>query len=253
MSSDPREDGPGRPKQSWFPTTQWTVVVNAGRGGGSGSARALARLCEAYWFPLYSFVRRSGYDAADAEDLTQEFFARLLEKHYLAAADPQRGKFRCFLLASLKHFLANEWNRAHARKRGGPQGVIPIDFRDAEDRYSTQSADTLTPERMFERRWALALLERVLGRLREEMAGEGKTALFERLKGILAGQHDPQSYGEIAEELGTTEGAIKVVVHRLRRRYRELLKAEIAETVAGPDELEDELRQLFIAVGRDNR
>jgi hypothetical protein len=140
MSREPGTEGPTKPKESWFPTTQWTAVVNAGCGGGSGSARALARLCDAYWFPLYSFVRRSGYDAADAEDLTQEFFARLLEKHYLAVADPQRGKFRSFLLASLKHFLANEWHRAHSRKRGGPQGVIPIDFQDAEDRYSNQHA-----------------------------------------------------------------------------------------------------------------
>jgi RNA polymerase sigma factor (sigma-70 family) len=242
-----------RPGQSSFPTTQWSAVVSAGCGHGSESGRALARLCEDYWFPLYAFVRRSGYSAADAEDLTQEFFTRLLEKQYLAVADPQRGKFRCFLLASLKHFLANEWNRAHARKRGGAPGVIPIDFLAAEDRYCVQPADTLTPERLFERRWALALLEQVLARLREEMAREGKSALFDRLKGLLAGQPGTRPYGEIAGELGTTEGAIKVAVHRLRRRYRELLMAEIAQTVAGPEDLEEELRQLFTAVGKENR
>jgi len=242
-----------RPKQSWFPTTQWSAVLCAGCGGGPESGRALARLCEEYWFPLYAFVRRSGYAASDAEDLTQEFFARLLEKQYLAVADPQRGKFRCFLLASLKHFLANEWNRAHAQKRGGPQGVLAIDFQDAENRYRVQPADTLTPERLYERRWALALLEQVLGRLREEMAREGKSALFDQLKELLTGHLGSRPYSEIAKELGTTEGAVKAAVHRLRQRYRELLRAEIAETVAGPEDLEDELRQLFTAVGKENR
>jgi RNA polymerase sigma factor (sigma-70 family) len=236
--------------QSGFPSTQWTAVVNA---GGPESGRALARLCEDYWFPLYSFVRRSGYDAAEAEDLTQEFFARILEKHYLAVADPQRGKFRCFLLASLKHFLANEWHRAHAQKRGGPQGVVAIDFRDAENRYGNKPADTLTPERLYERRWAIALLEHVLEELRQEMAREGKSALFEGLKELLAGPSGSRSYGQIAKDLGTTEAAVKMAIHRLRRRYRELLKDRIAQTVAGPDDLEDELRQLFTAVGKENR
>jgi RNA polymerase sigma-70 factor (ECF subfamily) len=210
-------------------------------------------LCEDYWFPLYAFVRRSGYDAADAEDLTQEFFARLLEKQYLAAADRHRGKFRCFLLASLKHFLANEWHRAHAQKRGGRQGVISINFQAAEDRYRLQAADTLTPERLYERRWALALLEQVLGRLREETAREGNSALFEQLKELLTGQSGSRSYAEMAQELGTTEGALKMAVHRLRRRYRTLLKAQIAQTVAGPEDLEDELRHLFAAVGNEKR
>jgi RNA polymerase sigma factor (sigma-70 family) len=222
--------------------------VSAGCGGGSQSGRDLARLCEDYWFPLYAFVRRSGYEAADAEDLTQEFFARLLEKQCLAAADPQRGKFRCFLLAALKHFLANEWNRAHAQKRGGRQGVMSIDFQAAEDRYRLQAADTLTPERLYERRWALTLLEHVLGQLREEMAREGNSALFDQLKELLTGQSGSRSYAEIANELSTTEGAIKMAVHRLRRRYRTLLKAQIAQTVAGPEDWEDELRHLFAAV-----
>jgi len=242
-----------RPEQSWFPSTQWTAVVRAGCGSGSEAGRALARLCEDYWIPLYAFVRRSGYAVSDAEDLTQEFFARLLEKKYLAVADPERGKFRCFLLASLKHFLANEWNRAHAQKRGGRLGVIPFDFQAAEDRYRSQPVDALTPERLYERRWALALLEQVLGRLREEMANEGKSALFDQLKELLTGQPGSRPYSEIAKELDATEGAIKVAVHRLRRRYRELLKAEIAQTVAGPEDLEDELRQLFAAVGKENR
>lgn len=222
--------------------------MNAGCGGGSESGRALARLCADYWFPVYAFVRRSGYDTADAEDLTQEFFTRLLEKQYLAAADPQRGKFRCFLLASLKHFLANEWNRAHAQKRGGRQGVMSLDFQAAENRYCLQPADNLTPERLYERRWALTLLEQVLERLRTEMAREGKAALFEHLKELLTGQSDSRPYAELAKELGLTEGAIKMAVHRLRRRYGELLKAQIAETVAGPDDLEDELHHLFAAV-----
>lgn len=222
--------------------------MSAGCGGGSQSGRDLARLCEDYWFPLYAFVRRSGYEAADAEDLTQEFFARLLEKQCLAAADPQRGKFRCFLLAALKHFLANEWNRAHAQKRGGRQGVMSIDFQAAEDRYRLQAADTLTPERLYERRWALTLLEHVLGQLREEMAREGNSALFDQLKELLTGQSGSRSYAEIANELSTTEGAIKMAVHRLRRRYRTLLKAQIAQTVAGPEDWEDELRHLFAAV-----
>lgn len=183
MPSDPGEKAPSRPKGMRFPTTHWSAVVSAGCGGGSQSGRDLARLCEDYWFPLYAFVRRSGYDVADAEDLTQEFFARLREKQYLAAADPHRGKFRCFLLASLKHLLANQWNRAHAQKRGGRQGVMSIDFQAAENRYRLQAADTLTPERLYERRWALALLEQVLGRLREETAREGNSALFDQPSG----------------------------------------------------------------------
>jgi RNA polymerase sigma-70 factor (ECF subfamily) len=250
---DPRKEPPARPKAFGFPTTHWSAVVSAGCGGSSESGRALAALCEDYWFPLYAFVRRAGYSAADAEDLTQEFFARLLEKHYLAAADPHRGKFRCFLLASLKHFLANEWNRAKAQKRGGRQGVISFDFQAAEDRYRLQPVDTLTPEKLYDRRWALALLEQVLGRLRAEMVREGKSVMFEQLKDLLTGQQDPRSYSQIAQELGTTEGAIKVAVHRLRRRYRELLKTEIAQTVAGPEDLQDELRQLFTAVAKENR
>jgi RNA polymerase sigma factor (sigma-70 family) len=253
MSPDPENEGPIRPRRSWFPSTQWTAVVRAGCGSGSEAGRALTRLCEDYWFPLYSFVRRSGFGAAEAEDLTQEFFARLLEKQYLAVADPQRGKFRSFLLASLKHFLANEWHRAHAQKRGGPRGVTAIDFRDAESRYGAQPADTLTPERLYERRWAIALLEHVLEELRREMAREGKSVLFDGLKELLPGPSDSRSYGQIAVELGTTEAAVKMAVHRLRRRYRELLKDRIAQTVAGPDDLEDELRQLFSAVGKENR
>jgi RNA polymerase sigma-70 factor (ECF subfamily) len=193
-------------------------------------------------------VRRLGHSPHDAQDFTQEFFARLLEKNYLAAANESRGRFRSFLLASLKHFLANEWHKANAKKRGGGQIPIPIDFDAAETSCGFEPADTTTAEKIFERRWALTLLAQVLRRLREEHVSAGREKLFEQLKPTLTEASRTVRYAEIATRLGMSEGAVKVAVHRLRQRYRELLRAEIADTVAGPEEVEDELRNLFAAL-----
>jgi RNA polymerase sigma-70 factor (ECF subfamily) len=225
------------------------MVLAAGGQTSPQSAEALETLCETYWYPLYAYLRHSGCSADEARDLTQEFFAHLLEKKSLAVADRERGRFRSFLLSSLKHFRANERDRARAQKRGGGRTTLSIDLQDAESRYQNEPAHDLTPEKVFERRWALALLDRVLARLREEFAQAGKTKLFDRLKVFLSGEKSAKSQRESADQLGMTEGAVKVAVHRLRRRYRELLRSEIAETVATPDEVEDELRQLLAALG----
>jgi RNA polymerase sigma factor (sigma-70 family) len=232
-----------------FATTHWSMVVRAGRGHTPGANRALATLCENYWFPLYAFVRRAGHAADEAQDLTQAFFAELLAKDVLAVADPQRGKFRSFLQAAVKHFLAKEHRRQGAQKRGGHQSVLSLDFQSGEERYRRlEPADNLTPERLYEKRWALALLDLVFVRLRAEFSAAGKLPLFECLKLFLAGRPSDISYLAVAEEVGMSEGAVKVAVHRLRRRYRDLLKEEIAQTVTGPDELDDELRDLWTAL-----
>jgi RNA polymerase sigma factor (sigma-70 family) len=232
-----------------FATTRWSIVLAAGKRSSPQSSAALATLCENYWYPLYAYVRRRGYEANEAEDFTQAFFARLLEKNDLAAADPERGRFRSFLLASLKHFLANEWDRARAEKRGGGRAVLSIDFGTAEERYRAEPTHDLTPEKIFERRWALVLLENVLARLHDESAQAGKADRFDRLKGFLTGEQSAVTYGQLASELNTSEGALKIAVHRLRRRYRELLRAEIEETVADPQEIDPEIRDLFSAFG----
>jgi RNA polymerase sigma factor (sigma-70 family) len=232
-----------------FVTTHWSVVVAAGRAADTSRARdALARLCQAYWHPLYSYVRRLGHSPHDAQDLTQEFFARLLAKNYLAGADESRGRFRSFLLSSLKHFLANEWDKACAQKRGGGQVPIPIDLATAETACHFEPADPATAEKIFERRWALTLLDNVLRRLREEYTASDRHSLFEELKPTLTEASRAVRYAEIATRLGTSEGAVKVAVHRLRQRYRALLRAEIADTVASPSEVDDELRNLFSAL-----
>jgi len=231
-----------------FAATRWTMVLSAARGLQTPrAAAAMAELCRIYWYPLYAFIRRRGHPAPEAEDLTQEFFARLLEKHFLAAADREKGRFRTFLLMAVKRFLANEHDRARAQKRGGRQRIVPLEGFGPKTRYSLELADTLTPERLFERQWALALLDQVLARLQKEMAAGGKAALFESMKGHLAGSRG-ESYAATAARLGKSEGAVKVAVHRLRRRYRELLQEEIAHTVAGPEEIEEEIRYLFACV-----
>lgn len=231
-----------------FVTTHWSVVLDAGRADPERARDALARLCQTYWHPLYAYVRRLGNSPHDAQDLTQEFFARLLAKNSLAGADESRGRFRSFLLASLKHFLVNEWDKARAQKRGGGQIPIPIDVNTAETSCHFEPADTTTAEKIFERRWALTLLDQVLRRLREQYAASGREELFEQLKPTLTEVSRAVRYAEIATRLGTTEGAVKVAVHRLRQHYRELLRAEIADTVASPGEVDDELRSLFAAL-----
>ena len=254
MSGHDPNSRSGRDSFAQFHTTHWSVVIAGGRKGSPQAREALATLCETYWYPLYAFVRRQGYSAPDAQDLTQEFFARLLEKNYLATVGREKGKFRSFLLAALKHFLANERDRARAQKRGGGPGapglvsLEALDFEAAESRYRVEPAHDMTAQRVFERRWALTLLDRVLGRLQTEYAAGGKAELFERLKDCLTAPELAGRYAELADKLGMTEGAVKVAAHRLRRRYRAMLRQEIAQTVADPKDVEDEIRQLFAAV-----
>jgi RNA polymerase sigma factor (sigma-70 family) len=232
-----------------FVTTHWSRVLSAGRSDSTHARTALETLCRTYWPPIYAFVRRQGHNPHDAQDLTQEFFARLLEKKSFATVDPARGRFRSFLLGALKNFLANEWDKARAQKRGGGQTLIPIDVQNAETSFAIEPADNVTAEMIFERRWALTLLDKVMQQLRDEYVRDGKAVLFEELKSTLTGASRSAPYAEIAARLGTSEGAVKVAVHRLRQRYRELLRAEIAHTVATPAEVEDEIRNLFAALG----
>jgi len=240
--------GPEPPGHPAFVTTHWSLVLSARDDASPQSADALEKLCRTYWFPIYAFVRRQGHNPHDAQDLTQEFFARVLGKNYFADADRAKGRFRSFLLATLKHFLANEWDKARAQKRGGGQSLLPLNIADAETAYGFEPADRFTAEKIFERRWALTLLEAVLRRLRAEYARDGKEKLFEQLKPTLTEASRSVRYSEIADRLGTSEGAVKVAVHRLRQRYREVLRAEIADTVASPAEIDDEIRNLFAAL-----
>lgn len=236
------------PRES-FATTHWSRVIAAQDGVSPEARAALAHLCSAYWYPLYVYVRRRGYDADAAHDLTQAFFARLLEKGSLRTADQARGRFRSFLLSALQHFLCNEHDRSRARKRGGGRAIHSLDLRGAEDRYLREPGHELTPERLFERRWALTLLDHVLGRLRAEWEGDGKGALFEALKPTLTGEENAESYRLVAEKHQLSEGAVKVTVHRLRRRYRDLLREEIGRTLEEGGAIDDEIRNLFAILG----
>jgi RNA polymerase sigma-70 factor (ECF subfamily) len=232
-----------------FRTTRWSLIAAARDGPSTESRRALAALCEAYWYPLYAYVRLQGYDAEEAKDLTQGYFARLLEKDYLNEVEPASGRFRTFLITTLKHFLVNEAERARALKRGGGVHEISLDAQDAEGRYRYEPVDRLTPDDVFERRWALTVLERALGRLRKEFADAGKEAQFERLKAYLTGVEPRVPYRQVAAELDSTEGAVKAAVRRLRQRFGKQLWEEIAETVARPEEVDDEVRHLLSVIG----
>lgn len=235
-----------------FTTTRWSMVLAAGGDVTSKSAReALTALCETYWYPLYAFLRSRGHSAADAEDVTQGFFVRLLEKQTLRLADPGRGRFRSFMLASLTHFAINEHDKQAAQKRGGGIPALQIEFEHAEGRFQLEPTTDETPEKVFDRRWALSLLDRVLARLRAEMVDGDKERQFEQLKTYLVGDRPQLTYEQTASALGMSEGAIKVAVHRLRRRYRDLVRDEILQTVSSPDEIEDELRHLWSSVGAD--
>ena len=247
-STDPQQDTVPRAGAQFTPTHWSVVLAAAGRTDSTHARDALEKLCRNYWLPIYVFVRRQGHNAHDAQDLTQEFFARLLEKNFLAGAQRGKGRFRSFLLASVKHFLANEWDKANAQKRGGGRVPISIDTELGESSFGLEPADTLTAEKIFERRWALALLEQVLRRLREEYTRDGKEKQFEQLKPTLTEASRSVPYAEIATRLGTSEGAVKIAVHRLRQRYRELLRTEIGDTVANPGEVDDEIRNLFAAL-----
>jgi RNA polymerase sigma-70 factor (ECF subfamily) len=245
MSLSASEPNSARPDAGQFATTHWSVVLAAGHSSLPGAQEALETLCRAYWYPLYVYVRRQSQSPHDAQDLTQEFFARFLEKKYLRLADPDRGKFRAFLLKSLKHFLVNEWEKARTQKRGGGQSVIPLDADLAESRYAAEPTQALTLDEAYEKRWAATLIEAVLAHLRESYAADGRLPVFETLKGFIWGDQATLSYADVAVPLGLTEGAVKVAVHRLRGRYRELLRAEVAKTVATPGEVDEELRHLI--------
>ncbi len=237
-SSDPANRG-------HFATTRWSVVLAAGKSNSAEARDALTVLCETYWYPLYAYVRRQGYDSASAQDLTQGFFARLLEKEDLRNVSRERGRFRSFLLASLKHYLINEWDRARAEKRGGGRRHLSLDFDAAESRYRLEPADPNTPEAIYARQWALTLLDRVFEVLRQEAEDAGKASQFQHVRDFLTGAEPSGSYKQSAELLGMTEGAVKTAVHRLRRRFKERLRGEIAQTVSTEEDVDDEIRHLF--------
>jgi RNA polymerase sigma factor (sigma-70 family) len=231
--------------EGWFRTTHWSVVLGA-RGDTTTSNAALGSLCKTYWRPLYTFVRRSGYKPEDAQDLTQEFFARLVEKDYLKAVVREKGKFRSFLLMALKRFLANEWDRANRLKRGGGQEIVSLDEQDTEQCYLAEPLDEMSPDKAFDRQWATTVLGQVMRRLEEEFSAAGKAQLFGRIKVFLSG--DKESYTEVGKLVGISEATLRVNVHRLRQRYRELLRLEIANTVEKPENIDEEIRYLFSAL-----
>jgi RNA polymerase sigma factor (sigma-70 family) len=232
-----------------FATTQWSLVLAAGHGNGDQSHTALAALCTRYWYPLYAFIRRRGHQPEEAQDLTQSFLLDLFEKDSLLVADPARGRFRSFLLASLKNFLANEHRAASAEKRGGHRLHLSIETGGAEDRYLHEPVHELTPEHIFERRWALTILDSALDDVRQQFQTQGNEALFQTLGPLLVAGAEAPPYRQLAQQLGMTAGAVKVAVHRLRRSYGEALRQRVAETVASADEVDDELRRLLATLG----
>lgn len=237
-------------KAAVFATTHWTVVLAAGDAGSPQAEAALEELCRGYWYPLYAYARRAGQGIEAAEDLTQEFFARLLQKDYLRVADRRRGRFRWFLLTAFKCFLANEWDREKALKRGGGNRPLALDALTAEQRYQLEPADPLSADLVFERRWAITLLETARLRLRSEYSATGKGDRFELLEGSMPGERTEKTYAQIGAELGMSEGAVKTEVHRMKRRYAELMREEVARTVAVEAEIDLELRHLIDVLGR---
>jgi RNA polymerase sigma-70 factor (ECF subfamily) len=237
-------EAPGAVAQPLFATTHWSVVLAAADQETPEAAAALETLCRTYWYPLYAYIRRRGYAHEDAQDLTQEFFWRLLDRKWLPEVDRQKGRFRSFLLVAMNHFLANEWDRATAVKRGGRVLFQSLEDGTGERRFADESRLACSPEELYEQRWATALLQTVLSRLRQEAAVAGWLKQFEQLEVFLTGEKRAGTYAELAAGLGTTEGALKMATQRLRRRYAEVLREEIANTVAGPDEVEEELRYL---------
>lgn len=233
-----------------FATTRWTVVLAAGRRGTPVADNALEELCRNYWFPLYAYVRRRGHAKEDAEDLTQAFFARFLEKNYIEGLNAERGRFRAFLLAALKHFLANEWDKSRRQKRGGGIANLSLDWQTADTQFDIADTSAPAPDKAFDREWATALLGKVIGRLRSEMAAAGQSMTqFDTLKAFLTAGKGAVPYIDAAKTLGMDEGAVRVAVHRLRKRYRALLRDEIAQTLADPSLVDEEMRSLFSAFG----
>jgi DNA-directed RNA polymerase specialized sigma24 family protein len=232
--------------RNYFATTHWSVVLCAGRQDTTRSTIALEKLCQTYWFPLYAYARRRGFSAHDAQDLTQGFFECLLERQSLANADPNRGRFRSFILGAMNHFMRDKWEKGRAQKRGGEHfQPLSIELAAAEKRFDLEPASHITPDLAFEKEWATALLDVVLSRLQQEYVGAGKADLFDALKVALSAGEGAISYAELAPRLKMTEGNLRVAAHRLRKRYRELLRAEIANTVSSPGEINDEMRHLF--------
>jgi len=228
-----------------FATTHWTVVLAAGQLHTPQADHALEELCRTYWFPLYAYVRRRGHAKADAEDLVQAFFARFLAKNYLAGLSEERGRFRAFLLAALKNFLINDWKKSQRLKRGGGETALSLDWETAGTKFQVAATNEPSPDRAFDREWALALLGKVIERLQAECAAEGKAKLFDQLKIFLAAGKGEAAHAEVAKALGMEEGAVRVAVHRLRKRYRALLREEIAQTLSDPAMVEEEMRVLF--------
>ena len=244
MTTEP-SNPPAHQAGDIFATTHWTVVLAAGRQHSPQAARALEELCRTYWFPLYAYVRRRGYAREDAEDLTQAFFTRLLEKNSFASLDAGKGKFRAFLLASVKHFLANARDKAHTLKRGGGSIPLSLDWQTADTQFQVAATGEPGPDQAFDREWAVALLARVIERLQNECAADGKAKLFEQLKLFLTAGNDEPAQGEVAQALGMEAGAVRVAIHRLRKRYRQLLRDEIAHTLTDQAMVDDEMRALF--------
>lgn len=242
MSGAEHPDTP--PANLGFVTTHWSVVRAGSDQASPQVGAAMEELCRAYWYPLYAYVRRRGYSVEEAQDLTQEFFARLIEKQWLADADRRKGRFRTFLLAALNHFLAKEWRHAHAARRGGGNRVISLDDT-AEARYARETVSLLTPERIYDRRWALSLFDRALGRLQKEYVTAGKTRLYECLKEFLSAEVSDGEYARLGAELKMSTGAIAAAVYRLRQHYRQLVRQEVAQTVDSPAEVDDEVRALL--------
>jgi RNA polymerase sigma-70 factor (ECF subfamily) len=234
---------------SQFATTRWSMVLAAGRRSSPDADQALETLCETYWFPLYAYARRKVSQPSDAQDLTQSFFATLLEKDYVRPAAPERGRFRAYLLTAFQHFLSKEWEKAKAQKRGGGRLPIRLDFSEGESRWQLEPCSQLTADQLYERQWALAVLNRVMERLAAEMAAGGKTTHFSLLKDFMIGEKGEQTYEDVALKLETTSAAAKMAASRMRRRYRQLLREEIAQTVASPDEVDGEIRDLFATLG----
>ena len=239
--STPASTAPG----DIFATTHWTVVLAAGKRHTPQSDRALEELCRSYWFPLYAYVRRRGHGKEDAEDSVQAFFARFLAKNYLAGLSAERGRFRAFLLASLKHFLINEWKKSQRLKRGGGDKNLLLDWQTADTKFQVAATNEPSPDKAFDREWALALLAKVIKRLQKECEADGKAKLFEQLKTFLTAGKGESAQSETAKSLGMEEGAVRVAIHRLRKRYRQLLRDEISQTLTDPAQVDEEMRALF--------
>ncbi|HEY1790362.1 MAG TPA: sigma-70 family RNA polymerase sigma factor [Verrucomicrobiae bacterium] len=239
------------PQRSMFVTTHWSTVIRAGHGDTTHAREALEKLCRTYWYPIYACIRRRGHSPEDSQDLTQSFFLRLLEQHSLANVNPDLGRFRSFLLGALNHFLIDEWKKARTQRRGSGRQILSLDWAAAEQRFDMEPVDNATPDKAFDRNWATALLEEVLNQLEEEYQREGKLEMFQALKQTLTGARESLPYAGLAERLGMADGALRVAVHRLRKRYRALLEAEIANTVSSRDEVKHEMTYLLQTIAGD--